>query len=94
MAIATCRMYAEPKINDYIEEMDVPDHVEIPMTYLDQVIPSPYGMPKYELVERWSQAEMESETYYEFEPSIDTTGKQVNAYYKIKRIISTTRRCK
>ena len=94
MAIATCRLYVKPKIHDYIEDMDILDNEEIEITYLDQIIPSPYGMPKFKMVHWWCQQEMESETCYKFELSIDTTGARVNAYYSICQIISVSRRCK
>ena len=44
MAIATCRLFAEPSTRDYIKTV-VEHDKSIGITYIDQAIPSPYGMP-------------------------------------------------
>ena len=52
MAIATCRMFAEPVVCEYIDNMILPNK-EVCITYIDQAIPSPYGMPEYEDIKFW-----------------------------------------
>ena len=62
MVIATCRLFAKPTLRDYVETMDIPEEI-IPITYIDQPIPSPYGMPRFEDVVEWNVSVLEILVY-------------------------------
>ena len=47
MSLATTRLFIRPTIPDYLNDI-VEDINCITIEYLDQAIPSPYGMPKFE----------------------------------------------
>ena len=66
----------------------------IGITYVDQAIPSPYGMPRYEEIKEWNAALPENEVLYMFEESIDITGARVSSYCEFCRQILTVRQCK
>ena len=93
MAIATCRLFAEPTTRDYIDSIISPED-NVPILYLDQPVPSPYGMPKYKGNNERTADTFKYQFLLDFENSIDVTGARVNAYYHARRLLSTTRRCK
>ena len=97
MAEATCRIFLKPTTYEYIEDI-VTSWLELDenrITYLDQSIPSPYGMPRYELLPaEWTISDIAEERFSTFETSIDVTGDRVQSYYDVKRTMSITRRLK
>ena len=93
MSQATTRLLAEPTIPPYLPHL--PDgKPEVELTYLEQAIPSPYGMPPYELLLDIMATSFDSDDYLQFQPSIDQTGIRVDAYYEFMKILRTTRRLK
>ena len=64
------------------------------MTYIDQPIPSPYGMPKYEEIDLWSASTLNDESLMTFEECIDITGVRVDSYYCARCLISMVQRSK
>ena len=93
MAIATCRMFAEPVVHEYIDSIILPNK-EVPITYIDQAIPSPFRMLMYEEIELWSASTLNSEHLMTFEESIDITGARVDSYYGACRLILMVQRSK
>ena len=87
MSLATTRLFIRPTIPDYLDDI-VEDINCITIEYLDQAIPSPYGMPKFENINKWSSASIENEKYMTFESSIDTTGVRVKAYFNLKQLLT------
>ena len=63
------------------------------LTYLDQAIPSVYGMPKFNdiMPPNLTEKTFEDKNFLKFESSIDYTGKRTNSYYYYVRVLSTTR---
>ena len=77
MAKATCCLFLEPTLFDYVDSIPNgwSELGNIPITYLDQVIPSPYGMPPFErLSQDWSVSELCQDTFSTFEELIDESG--------------------
>lgn len=93
MTIATCCLYVEPMMREYIESMVVPEE-EVSITYLDQNKPSHYGMPAYEPITEWTAAVLDDPAYSTFHKSIDRSGARVSSYYNGHCLISIVRRCK
>ena len=61
MAEATCRIFLKPMVFKYLKDIAVSwaDIDPLPITYIDQVIPSPYEMPAFEsLPENWQTSLM------------------------------------
>ena len=97
MAEATCRMFVEPTLPEYIcDILNSWNEVgEIPITYIDQIVPSPYGMLPFEtLPVDWKFNDLGNERLSTFYSDIDLSGERVKKYYKIKRVIGYTRRLK
>ena len=80
-------------MREYIDNMILPNE-EVPITYIDQAIPSLYGMPKYEDVKLWLTSTLDNECLMTFEDSIDITGARVNSYYATCCLISMVQRSK
>ena len=97
MADATCRIFLKPKCFDYLKDLAESWAAlhPIPVTYCDQVIPSPYGMPAYEsLPEHWTVLDIADKKFSTFEKSIGTTGEHVETYFHAKRTMSVTHQLK
>ena len=97
MAEATCRMFIEPTLPKNLPDIpdDWSDLATIPITYIDQIVPSPYGMPPYEnLHNDWTFQDLQQERFSTFTNNIDVTGERVAKYYEMKRTIGYTRRLK
>ena len=97
MAEATCRIFLKPTTYEYIDEIasSWSEHENIRITYLDQIIPSPFGMPAYEtLPVDWTIADASNERLFTFEESIDLSGNLVQIYSDVKRTMSVIRRLK
>ena len=80
MAEATCQLFLQPTVFEYLENL--PNNWgnlgDINITYLDQVIPSPYGMPAFErLSTDWTVADLMDDHLATFNKSIDITGQRV-----------------
>ena len=86
-------MFAEPVSREYVDTMVVPEE-DVPITYIDRVIPSPYRMPKYEEIESWTASTLLDERLLTFEASINITGKRVQSYYSARCLISMVRQSK
>ena len=74
MAEATCRIFLKPTTFEYLNDLadSWADLNTIPITYLDQVISSLYGMPAYEsLLEDWTISDIADEKFSTFEKSMD-----------------------
>ena len=97
MAEATCRIFLKPTIFEYLQDLadSWADLDTIPLTHLDQVIPSPYGMPAYKsLPDNWTISDITDEKFSIFKKSIDTSRERVEAYFLVKQTMSVTRRLK
>ena len=97
MAKAMCRMFVEPTLPECLN--DIPqnwnEYREIPITYIDQIVPSPFEMPPFEsLSDDWKFSDLADKTYLSFYGHVDVTGDRVEKYYEIKRVIGYTRRMK
>ena len=97
MAEATCRMFVKPMLLEHLD--DIPnswaDIGNIPITYLDQIVPSPYGMPPFEsLPDNWKFSDLTDERFSTFNNHVNVSGDRVEKYYEIKRVIGYTRRLK
>ena len=93
MAIATCRLFVEPTIREYAETMEVPNEV-IPITYIDQAIPLPYGILQFEDIVSWNVGNLDDACLLNFEELIDVTGARMTAYCEFCRLLSTMHCCK
>ena len=94
---ATCCMFLEPTVFEYLQNIATSwkDVGEILMTYIDQVIPSPYGIPPFKMLsEAWAMADLMDDKISTFNESIDITGTRVEANYNVKRVLSFIRRLK
>ena len=97
MAEATCRLFLEPKLFDYLESIPRTwaELGDIPITYLDQVIPSPYGMPPFKtLPDDWKVSDLVHERFSTFYNEIDVSSERVHKYYNVKQILGFNRRLK
>ena len=97
MAEATCQIFLKPTIFEYLQDLadSWADLDTIPLTHLDQVIPSPYGMPAYKsLPDNWTISDITDEKFSIFKKSIDTSRERVEAYFLVKQTMSVTRRLK
>ena len=97
MAEAMCRLFLQPTVFDYLEHIpnNWRDLGDIHITYLHQVIPSPYGMPLFEeLSQDWSVLDLTEDRLSTFNKSIDITGQRVETYYEVKHILGFNRRLK
>ena len=97
MAEATCRIFLKPTTYAYIDEIPScwSQTDDIRITYLDQSIPSPYGMPVYKsLLDEWTIADLAKERFSTFENSIDTSGDRIQTYFNVKWTMSVTQHLK
>ena len=97
MAEAMCRMFIEPTLSEYLD--DIPnrwtDVGKIPITYIDQIVPSPYGMPPFEsLPDDWKFSNLSDDRFSTFYNNINVSGDRVAKYYELKMFIGCTRRLK
>lgn len=84
--VATAAMMVEPvlRLSDTLGNFDAPQ-ARVPMTYIDQKIPSPQHMPRFEVASGWTS----SRTFRNIQqipagetPSADYTGARIDSYIK------------
>ena len=90
-------MFIEPTLSEYLD--DIPNRWtnvgDISITYIDQIVPSPYGKPPFKsLPDDWTFKDLEDEMFTTFNKGIDVSGDRVAKYYELKRVIGYTRRLK
>ena len=67
----------------------------VKITYLDQMIPLPYGMSAFKsLSENWMISDIADDKFSTFEEYMDLSRQHVKRYYEVKRTMSVTCRLK
>ena len=85
VTLVTSRMFLKAMVPVGLDLLAFSDDL-VEITYLDQQIPSPFGMPRFEEIELISRNIFEDKRWVTNSSSMDTSGERVNRYAKVIQV--------